>query len=101
GHPDKSQGVPGSGGRTAGQLIAQYGSVEAVIEHASELSPARARNITENAEVALLSKELATMRRDLDIDCDPAELVLAPPDRAELKEIFRRFEFRGLLSRVD
>ena len=41
------------------------------------------------------------MRRDLDIDCDPAELVLAPPDRSELKEIFRRFEFRGLLARVD
>src|SRR5690349_3353312 len=41
------------------------------------------------------------MRRDLDIDCDPAELVLNPPDRAELKEIFRRFEFRGLLNRVD
>ena len=34
------------------------------------------------------------MRRDLDIDCDPAQLVLDPPDRAELKEIFRRFEFR-------
>ena len=41
------------------------------------------------------------MRRDLDIDCDPAELVLNPPDRAELKEIFRRFEFRNLLNRVD
>ena len=37
------------------------------------------------------------MRRDLDIDCDPAQLVLAPPDRSQLKEIFRRFEFRGLL----
>ena len=41
------------------------------------------------------------MRRDLDIDCDPAQLVLDPPDRAELKEIFRRFEFRNLLNRVD
>ena len=41
------------------------------------------------------------MRRDLDIDCDPAALVLAPPDRSQLKEIFRRFEFRGLLTRVD
>src|SRR5947209_17520867 len=98
---DNIPGVPGIGDKTAGQLISQYGSVEAVIEHASELSPARARNITENAETALLSKELATMRRDLDIDCDPAELVLNPPDRAELKEIFRRFEFRGLLNRVD
>ena len=98
---DNIPGVPGIGDKTAGQLISQYGSVEAVIEHAGELSPARARNITENAETALLSKELATMRRDLDIDCDPAELVLNPPDRAELKEIFRRFEFRGLLNRVD
>ena len=41
------------------------------------------------------------MRRDLDIDCDPAELVLAPPDRSQLTEMFRRFEFRGLLQRVD
>jgi DNA polymerase I len=98
---DNIPGVPGIGDKTAGQLISQYGSVESVIEHASELSPARARNITENADVALLSKELATMRRDLDIDCDPSELVLEPPDRAELKEIFRRFEFRALLGRVD
>src|SRR5262249_1444545 len=94
-------GVPGIGDKTAGQLISQYGSLESVIEHASELSPARSRNITENAEVALLSKELATMRRDLDLDTDPSELVLSPPDRAELKEIFRRFEFRALLGRLD
>jgi DNA polymerase-1 len=98
---DNIPGVPGIGDKTAGQLIAQYGSVESVIEHASELSPARARNITENADIARLSKQLATMRRDLDIDCDPAQLVLDPPDRAQLKEIFRRFEFRNLLNRVD
>jgi DNA polymerase-1 len=41
------------------------------------------------------------MRRDLPLDVDPAELVSSPPDRSALKEIFRRFEFRGLLSRVD
>src|SRR5215468_4329570 len=98
---DNIPGVPGIGDKTAGQLIAQYGSVESVIEHADELSPARRKNITENADQAVLSKELATMRRDLDIDCDPAQLVLDPPDRAQLKEIFRRFEFRGLLNRVD
>jgi DNA polymerase I len=98
---DNIPGVPGIGDKTAGQLIAQYGSLEAVIEHAGELSPARARNIAEHEEQARVSKELATMRRDLDIDCDPAELVLAPPDRSQLKEIARRFEFRGLLSRLD
>src|SRR5947209_9681620 len=98
---DNIPGVPGIGDKTAGQLIAQYGSLEAVIEHAEELSPARRRNILEHAATARTSKELATMRRDLDIDCDPAQLVLDPPDRAQLKEIFRRFEFRNLLNRVD
>jgi DNA polymerase I len=98
---DNIPGVPGIGDKTAGQLIAQYGTLESVIEHAGDLSPARSRNITEHADVARLSKELATMRRDLDIECDPAQLVLDPPDRAELKEIFRRFEFRNLLNRVD
>jgi DNA polymerase-1 len=98
---DNIPGVPGIGDKTAGQLVAQYGSVEGVIEHAEELSPARRKNILEHAEQALVSKELATMRRDLDIPCDPTELVLAPPDRSQLKEIFRRFEFRALLNRVD
>jgi DNA polymerase-1 len=98
---DNIPGVPGIGDKTAGQLIAQYGSLEAVIEHADELSPARRKNITEHADLARTSKELATMRRDLEIDCDPAQLVLEPPDRAQLKEIFRRFEFRALLNRVD
>ena len=41
------------------------------------------------------------MRRDLELDCDPAELPLSPPDRSQLKEMFRRFEFRNLLNRVD
>src|SRR5256886_4068011 len=98
---DNIPGIPGIGDKTAGQLIAQYGSLEDVIEHATELSPARRKNISEHAEQARQSKELATMRRDLDLDCDPAELVLLPPDRSELREMFRRFEFRNLLGRVD
>ncbi|HEY6584833.1 MAG TPA: DNA polymerase, partial [Gaiellaceae bacterium] len=58
-------------------------------------------NIAEHAEQAQVSKRLATMRRDLKLDCDPAELVLSPPDRSKLKEMFRTFEFRNLLNRVD
>jgi DNA polymerase-1 len=98
---DNIPGVPGIGDKTAGQLVAQYGSLEAVIEHSGELSPARSRAIAENAEQATESKLLATMRRDLELDVDPGDLVSRPPDRSQLKEIFRRFEFRGLLSRVD
>src|SRR2546425_765194 len=93
---DNIPGIPGIGDKTAGQLVAQYGSLEGVLEHVDELSPARAKNIREHAEQALTSKQLATMRRDLEIECDPAELVLSPPDRSKLKEMFRRFEFRAL-----
>ena len=98
---DNIPGIPGIGDKTAGQLIARYGSLEAVVEHADELSPARSRAIAEHAEQARASKLLATMRRDLELGVEPSELVTRPPDRSMLKEIFRRFEFRGLLGRVD
>jgi DNA polymerase-1 len=98
---DNIPGIPGIGDKTAGQLIAKYGSLEEVIAHADELTPARRRNIQEHAEQARVSKELATMRRDLELDHEPADLVLLPPDRSQLKEMFRRFEFRNLIGRVD
>src|SRR5690242_21476437 len=79
---DNIPGIPGIGDKTAGQLIAQYGSLEEVLEHVDELSPARSKAIREHAEQAKGAKVLATMRRDLELDCDPAELVLSPPDRS-------------------
>src|SRR5919198_1064181 len=47
---DNIPGVPGIGDKTAGQLIAQYGSLEGVVEHVDELSPARSKSIREHAE---------------------------------------------------
>jgi DNA polymerase-1 len=98
---DNIPGVPGFGDKTAGQLIAQYGSLESVLDHVDELSPARGKALREHSDQALRSKELATMRRDLELDCDPADLVLRPPDRSRLKEMFRQYEFRNLLQRID
>lgn len=98
---DNIPGIPGIGDKTAAQLVAQYGSLEEVVEHVDELSPARGKAIREHAEQARGAKLLATMRRDLDVDCDPSALVIDPPDRSQLREIFRRFEFRNLLNRVD
>jgi DNA polymerase I len=98
---DNIPGIPGIGDKTAGQLVAQYGSVDGVIEHADELSPARSRSVREHAEQARASKVLATMRRDLELDIDLEDVVSRPPDRSKLKEIFRRFEFRALLGRID
>jgi DNA polymerase-1 len=98
---DNIPGIPGIGDKTAAQLIAQYGSLEEVLEHADDLTPARRKAVQEHADQARAAKQLATMQRELHLDCDPAELVLSPPDRSQLHEMFRRFEFRALLGRVD
>src|SRR4249920_2267455 len=98
---DNIPGIPGIGDKTAGQLIAKYGSLEEVLAHVDELTPARSKAISEHDEQARGAKVLATMRRDLELESDPAQLVLSPPDRSTLKEMFRRFEFRNLLNRVD
>src|SRR5438477_618098 len=63
---DNIPGVPGIGDKTAGQLVAQYGSLESVLDHVGELSPARKKNLIEFAEQARAAKVLATMQRDLD-----------------------------------
>jgi DNA polymerase-1 len=98
---DNIPGVPGIGEKTAGELIVRYGSLEEVLAHASEQTPARSKKLEEFAQQARDSKLLATVRRDLEIDFDAAALVSAPPDRSRLKEVFRRFEFRSMLGRLD
>jgi DNA polymerase-1 len=98
---DNIPGVPGIGEKTAGELIIRYGSLEEVLAHASEQTPARRKKLEEFAQQARDSKLLATVRRDLEIEFDAARLVSAPPDRSRLKEVFRRFEFRSMLGRLD
>ena len=100
---DAIEGVPGIGDKTAGQLItAQFGSLENA-ENIDDVSGEKRREtLRTHTEQAMRSKDLATMRRDLPLDCDPADLVLDLPDRSRLKEIFRRYEFRNLLpQRID
>ncbi|HEY5159785.1 MAG TPA: DNA polymerase I [Gaiellaceae bacterium] len=98
---DNIPGVPGIGEKTAGELIVRYGSLEEVLAHASEQTPARRKKLEEFAQQARDSKLLATVRRDLEIEFDAAQLVSAPPDRSRLKEVFRRFEFRSMLGRLE
>ena len=97
-HPGRSRA---SGTRPPDSSSRSTARSRSVLEHAGELSPARSRSIIEHAEQARASKLLATMRRDLELDIDLDDVVSRPPDRSQLKEIFRRFEFRALLGRID
>jgi DNA polymerase I len=99
---DNIPGVPGIGDKTAADLVREFGSLELVLESLDRVSGDKRREtLRQYAEQARRSKELATVRRDLPVACDPSDLVIAPPDRSRLKEMFRQFEFRNLLRRVD
>src|SRR5438045_3556659 len=77
---DNIPGVPGIGDKTAAQLLQQYGTLEGVLEHVDEISGAkRQQNLRENAELARVSKQLATLEREIDAGLDVEEVAGAPP----------------------
>jgi DNA polymerase-1 len=99
---DNIPGVPGIGDKTASQLLQTYGDLERVLASIDEISGAkRKQNLTEHAEDARVSKVLATMRRDLPVDLDVVEAAGRTPDRSRLREVFREFELRDPLRRLE
>jgi DNA polymerase-1 len=99
---DNIPGVPGIGDKTAAELLQRYGSVEGVLEHVDEISGAkRKQNLIEHAEEARVSKQLATAKRDVALELDLAEFVSREPDRSRLREVFRQYELREPLRRLE
>lgn len=97
---DNIPGIPGIGEKTAAELLAKYGSLEGVLAHTSELTPARRKTLDASAQQGRDAKRLATMRRDLRLDVRVGDLVSAPPDRSGLGAILDRFEFKNIKSRL-
>jgi DNA polymerase I len=99
---DNIPGVPGIGDKTAAELLQRFGTVEGVLDHIDEISGAkRKQNLTENAEIARISKQLATAQRDIPIELDLSALVSQAPDRSKLRDTFRQFELREPLRRLE
>ncbi|MCA1682695.1 MAG: DNA polymerase I, partial [Actinobacteria bacterium] len=99
---DNIPGVPGIGDKTAADLLQRFGSLENVLASVDEISGAkRKQNLTEHADAARVSKQLATAQRDIDLGFDVAEFASAAPDRSQLREVFRRFELRDPLRRLE
>jgi DNA polymerase-1 len=97
---DNIPGVPGVGEKTAGQLIQQFGSVEALLEHAERVTPKLAKAIAERAGQIVESKVLATIVADAPVQWTWDDLVRKTPDAKRLRELFEQLEFKSLVERV-
>ncbi len=99
---DNIPGVPGIGDKTAAELIQRYGPLEEVLSHISDISGAkRKKNLEDHADNARVSKQLATIDRQVPVEFDPAAETAREPDRSRLREVFREYELRDPLRRLE
>ncbi|MEP4079193.1 DNA polymerase I [Haloferula sp.] len=97
---DNIPGIPGVGPKTAQKLIAQFGSLEGVLANTDKLKGKQKEKVEANADLARLSKDLATIIIDAPIDVGWDDLVLSPRDDDTVKDLFTEFEFRTLSKRL-
>ncbi|RRQ21827.1 DNA polymerase I [Thiohalobacter thiocyanaticus] len=97
---DNIPGVPKVGPKTAAKWLNEYGSLDALIEQADSVKGKVGESLRANLEQLDLSRQLATIRCDLELDQDVDALAMQPPDRAALKELYEQMEFRTWLKEI-
>ncbi|MEN8774409.1 MAG: DNA polymerase I [Akkermansiaceae bacterium] len=97
---DNIPGVPGIGEKTAKKLVAQYGSVEGLLDNIDKLKGKQKENVTNFSDQARLSKELATIITDVPVEETFEDFKLEEPDEETLKGLFETWEFRTLTKRI-
>ncbi len=93
---DNIPGLPGVGDKTARKFIADFGSMEALLENTDKLKGKMKEKVEENAELGRLSKKLATICVTCDVTFDAKDYELSIPDGEKVQEIFEELEFRRL-----
>jgi DNA polymerase-1 len=98
---DNIPGVPGIGPKTAARLIQQFGSVEGVYTHVDEVTPTKlGQTLRANQELALLSKELATIVTEVPVELELDACQVSAHDRSRVVELFRALEFASLIPKL-
>jgi len=98
---DNVPGVKGIGDKTASELVTQYGDIESILARVNEITKKRPREaLLEHADNARLSKELVTIRCDLDVALDLGMLALKPPDYGKLRSLYAELEFHSLAKQM-
>ncbi|MFQ5743619.1 MAG: DNA polymerase I [Acidobacteriota bacterium] len=96
---DDIPGVKGIGKIGARKILEHYGTLEKAIAHAEEISHKTYRqNLTTHADMARLSKQLATIHTDLPVELDLDALRIKEPDKQVARALFSELEFRSLLE---
>jgi len=95
---DNIPGVPKVGPKTAAKWLTQYGSLDEIIAHADEIKGKVGESLRENLDQLRLSRELATIRINLDLEWRPEDLTRTGPDEAALRELYGWLESRRLLA---
>ena len=98
---DNIPGVPGIGEVTGIKLIKEFGSIENIIENIDSVKGSPRKKIEENKELAIMSKRLATIIRDVPVDFDLEKLEFGNYDKSKLIEVFNELNFNTLISRLD
>jgi DNA polymerase-1 len=98
---DNVPGVKGVGDKTALALLKTFGDLDAILAGAARISGKRAREaVQQHAELARLSRDLVTIRRDVPLPLDLEALRVRPPDVARLTDLFTELEFRSLIPKL-
>jgi DNA polymerase-1 len=97
---DNIPGVPGIGEKTASKLVAQYGSVENLLQHAQELKGKQRESLEQHRDQALLSKRLATINLAVPLELRLDDLKLRPADEEAVKRLLIEFEFNAIGRRL-
>jgi len=98
---DNIPGIPGVGEATARKLLAQFDTLENVIEHAGEIANEKLREkVIANRDSAVFSKQLATIILDVPIPFEPEQLLYSSPNETALRQLLDELEFRALAKRI-
>lgn len=101
---DSSDGIPGVSGigpKTGVELINKYGNLEGLYEHIDEIKGKRKEKLIEDKENAFLSRKLATVYRDIEIEYDKNKLKLENKDLNKLLEVYRAMEFKKFAAAIE
>lgn len=97
---DNFPGCPGVGEKTAAKLIDQFGSIDRMLTHTSEIKGKLREKVESSTEDIRMSRFLATIRTDVPIDLNLEKLKLTSPDEQKLEAIFKELEFKSLSDKI-